>query len=69
MSSLQDKLVWMENTMQRNLLAAAAANYPYLQGLWTIPMGLLILFTGLSNLQERPAGPVLLAIFGGSVLL
>jgi hypothetical protein len=32
-------------------------------------MGFLILFTGLSNLQERPAGPVLLAIFGGAVLL
>jgi hypothetical protein len=59
----------MENTMQRNPLASAAANYPYLQGLWTIPMGFLILFTGLSNLQERPAGPVLLAIFGGAVLL
>jgi hypothetical protein len=55
--------------MQRNPLASAAANYPYLQGLWTIPMGLLILFTGLSNLHEPPAGPVLLAIFGGAVLL
>ena len=49
----------MEDTMKRNPLASAAANYPYLQGLWTVPMGFLILFTGLSNLQERPAGPVL----------
>ena len=59
----------MEDLMKRNALASATANYPYLQGLWTVPMGFLILFTGLSNLQQRPAGPVMLGLFGGAVLL
>ena len=55
--------------MHPNALAAAAANYPYLQGLWTVPMGFLILFIGLANVQQRPADPVLVGLFGGALLL
>jgi hypothetical protein len=49
--------------MDRKALESTAANYPYLQGLWTLPMGILIIVTGISNLQRRPQGPWMLVIF------
>lgn len=49
--------------MERKTLESAGANYPYLQGLWTLPMGALIVLTGISNLHDRPSGPVMLGIF------
>jgi hypothetical protein len=55
--------------VERKALSSAAANYPYLQGLWAIPMGFLIMLAGLSNLEHGPAKPVILAIFGGGLLL
>lgn len=61
--------VWTEDSMHPKAMAAAAAHYPYLQGLWTVPMGFLILFIGLANLQQRPADPVLVGLFGGALLL
>lgn len=48
--------------MHRKTLESTAANYPYLQGLWAIPFGLMTILTGFSNLQQRPADPVMLAI-------
>jgi len=48
--------------MDRKTLESAAANYPYLQGLWTLPMGILIIVAGVSNLQHRPSGPWMLVI-------
>src|SRR5664279_821282 len=42
--------------MERRPLEAAAANYPYLQGLWTIPLGIGVIVAGISNLQSRPTG-------------
>jgi hypothetical protein len=48
--------------MHRKTLESTAANYPYLQGLWAIPFGLGTILTGFSNLQNRPAEPVMLAI-------
>src|SRR2546421_6703932 len=55
--------------MERKALAAAAANYPYLQGLWAIPFGIGMVVAGVSNLQHRPSGPVLLGVFGGGLAL
>jgi hypothetical protein len=49
--------------MERRHLESAAANYPYLQGLWTIPLGIGIIVAGISNLQSRPTG------FGAMVLI
>jgi hypothetical protein len=55
--------------MERKALAATAAHYPYLQGLWVLPLGVLLLLTGLSNLQQRPSPPVLLGLLGGALVL
>ncbi len=55
--------------MDRDQLESAAANYPYLQGLWAVPMGLGIPLAGVSNLQHAPSRPWLVAIFGGILLL
>jgi hypothetical protein len=54
--------------MDRDALESTAANYPYLQGLWAIPMGLAIPLAGISNLQDRPSGSWLMVI-GGAILL
>ncbi len=55
--------------MDREALESTAANYPYLQGLWAVPMGLLMPLAGITNLQDRPSGPWLMAIAGGILLL
>ena len=55
--------------MDRKALESAAANYPYLQGLWTLPMGLMVILTGISNLHRRPAGPLMLGIVLGGLAL
>jgi hypothetical protein len=55
--------------MERKALGAAVANYPYLQGLWAIPFGIGMVVAGVSNLQHRPSGPVLLGVFGGGLAL
>jgi predicted phage tail protein len=55
--------------MDRKALESAAANYPYLQGLWALPMGILIIVTGVSNLQRRPSGPWMLVILVASLAL
>lgn len=49
--------------MERKALESAAANYPYLQGLWVIPMGVFTILRGISNLQRRPAWPLMFGIF------
>lgn len=52
--------------MEPRHLEAAAANYPYLQGLWTIPLGIGIIVAGISNLQSRPTGiGAMVLIIGG----
>jgi hypothetical protein len=59
--------VWKKaNAMERRHLESAAADYPYLQGLWTIPLGIGIIVAGISNLQSRPTeiGAIVL-ILGG----
>ena len=53
--------------MERKTLESTAANYPYLQGLWAIPFGLGTILTGISNLQNRPGEPVMLAILIGGL--
>lgn len=53
--------------MERRQLEAAAANYPYLQGLWAIPLGIGLIVTSISNLQNRPSEPVLLGIVVGGL--
>jgi hypothetical protein len=55
--------------MDRKALESAAANYPYLQGLWAIPMGFMLPLAGLTNLKSGPSGLWLLGIFGSGVLL
>lgn len=54
--------------MDRSALESTAANYPYLQGLWAIPMGLSIPLAGITNLQDRPSGSWLMAV-GGAILV
>jgi hypothetical protein len=55
--------------MELRQLGSAAANYPYLQGLWAIPFGFVIVLAGISNLQHRPADSVMLGIVLGGLLL
>jgi len=52
--------------MERRQLESAAADYPYLQGLWMIPLGIGIIVAGISNLQNRPTGiAAIVLILGG----
>jgi hypothetical protein len=51
--------------MERKFLESTAANYPYLQGLWVIPLGFMVIFAGISNLEAGPSAPWLIAIFAG----
>ncbi|MGZ9160445.1 MAG: hypothetical protein ACXW4T_04700 [Candidatus Limnocylindrales bacterium] len=52
--------------MERRTLESAAADYPYLQGLWTIPLGIGIIVAGISNLKDRPTGiGAIVVIVGG----
>jgi hypothetical protein len=55
--------------MERKALESTAANYPYLQGLWAVPMGFMIILTGISNLQWRPGTLLMFGILGGGLLL
>ena len=55
--------------MERRQLEAAAANYPYLQGLWAIPLGFGMILAGFSNLQNHPTGPLMLAIILGGLAI
>ncbi len=55
--------------MDRQALVAAGANYPYLQGLWALPMGLILPVVGLSNLERGPSGGWLLGIAAGALVL
>jgi hypothetical protein len=50
--------------MERRALEAAGRNYPYLQGLWALPMGFMLFLVGVSNLEARPAAPVVLGMVG-----
>ena len=55
--------------MERRQLESAGANYPYLQGLWTIPLGIGMIVAGISNLQNRPTGiGAIVLILGGLAL-
>jgi drug/metabolite transporter (DMT)-like permease len=53
--------------MERRHLESAAADYPYLQGLWTIPLGIGIIVAGISNLQSRPTGIGAIALILGGL--
>ncbi len=55
--------------MERKHLESAAANYPYLQGLWTIPLGIGIIVAGISNLQSRPTGIGAIALILGGLAI
>ena len=55
--------------MERRHLESAAADYPYLQGLWMIPLGIGIIVAGISNLQNRPTGIAALAIILGGLAI
>jgi hypothetical protein len=55
--------------MERRTLESSAANYPYLRGLWAIPLGFMIIIAGISNLQRTPTGAVMLGIVGGGLML
>jgi drug/metabolite transporter (DMT)-like permease len=55
--------------MERRALESLGANYPYLQGLWTIPLGIGVIVAGVSNLQARPTGIGAIGlIFGGMAI-
>ncbi len=55
--------------MERRQLESAAADYPYLQGLWMIPLGIGIIVAGISNLQGRPTGSGVIALILGGLAL
>ena len=55
--------------MERRHLESAAADYPYLQGLWTIPLGIGIIVAGVSNLQSRPTGFGAMALILGGLAI
>ena len=50
-------------------MESTALNYPYLRGLWAIPLGLMIIIAGISNLQHAPSGALLLGIVGAGLAL
>jgi hypothetical protein len=54
--------------MDRRTLESTAANYPYLQGLWAVQMGLLLPLAGLTNLRDGPSGVWVPVVFGAVVL-
>ncbi|HEU0316139.1 MAG TPA: hypothetical protein VFR49_02350 [Solirubrobacteraceae bacterium] len=54
--------------MDRRALESTAANYPYLKGLWAVPMGLVFSLAGIANLRHGPSGSWLIAIAGGVLL-
>jgi hypothetical protein len=53
--------------VERRQLESTAANYPYLQGLWALPLGVVIIVTAISNLRDWPSGPALAAIVLGGI--
>jgi hypothetical protein len=55
--------------MERRHLESAAANYPYLQGLWTIPLGIGVILAGISNLENRPTGIGAMALILGGLAI
>ena len=55
--------------MERRQLESTAADYPYLQGLWMIPLGIGIIVAGVSNLQSRPTGIGALALILGGLAI
>ena len=55
--------------MERRALQATVAAYPYLQGLWAVPLGIVIAVSGVANLQSGPSGLALLALAGGGLAL
>ena len=55
--------------MERRHLESAAADFPYLQGLWMIPLGIGIIVAGISNLQSRPTGIGALALILGGLAI
>ena len=55
--------------MERQRLTDLAANYPYLQGLWALPLGLTIIVAGISNLDRRPDGFPLLMLIGSGLVV
>jgi hypothetical protein len=55
--------------MDRNTLETAAATFPYLQGLWSIPMGFMLMVAGASNLEHGPQGAGLLVSVGVGLAL
>lgn len=55
--------------MTRKALESAAANYPYLQGLWVLPMGFMLLITGVSNLEPGLPERVMLGILGSGLVV
>jgi drug/metabolite transporter (DMT)-like permease len=55
--------------VNRSALDTTIASYPYLQGLWAIPLGIGMVVAGISNLQQVPTGIVLLGIVAGGLVL
>jgi hypothetical protein len=55
--------------MERSTLAATAQNYPYLQGLYAIPAGLIFFLSVPVNLYRGPSEALILGLFGICLLL
>jgi len=55
--------------MTRTSLKSTVEAYPYLQGMWTIPLGIGIATAGLANLRAAPTGLPLVGLFGAGLLL
>jgi len=53
--------------MERKQLESAAVSYPYLRGLFALPLGVIWILTGLSNLEWGPFGHTW--VFFGSALV
>jgi hypothetical protein len=55
--------------VERQALESSAANFPYLQGLWTVLFGFGMMIAGVSNLHQVPAMTWGAGIVGGGFLL
>jgi hypothetical protein len=55
--------------MKQRTLAATARNYPYLQGLYALPAGLVFFLSVPVNLYQGPSEALILGVFGVGLLL
>lgn len=55
--------------LDTSTLATTAATYPYLRGLWTIPLRVGMALADVFNLEQAPSNPILVGLLVGGLAL